>query len=269
MSSVQSYCLLTGATGGIGQAIAKALANEGIKLLLQGRNEAGLEQLRAQLPGQHEIIVADLATATGRQQLIRRAYLLGELSMLINNAGISHLSLLEETEEALLQSIMQTNLIAPMLITQGLLPLLERQPSSTIVNVGSTFGSIGFAAQTSYCASKFGLRGFTEALRRELADTSIKVLYLAPRATQTSINSDAAMAMNQHLGNAVDTPEKVAQALLKQLHAQRARTFIGFPERLFVLLNSLMPSLIDRALKSKLNLIKHYSSRPLGEENKL
>lgn len=263
------HCLLTGATGGIGQAIAHALAERGTSILLQGRNKQALEQLRSELPGRHDITVADLSTKAGRKQLVLDAYTAGNLTMLINNAGTSHLSLLEETSEEAITDLLHINLLAPMTITQGLLPLLERHPNSTIVNIGSAFGSIGFAGQTSYCASKFGLRGFTEALHRELADTHINVFYIAPRATATNINSDAANAMNQKLGNTIDAPEVVANALIKQLSERKPRLHIGFAERFFASFNALLPGVVDKALRSKLPIIKHYTNQPIGEESKL
>ena len=265
----EQHCLLTGATGGIGRAMAHALAERGVTLTLQGRSEASLQALSEALPGHHTIIAADLSTSEGRQHVIEQVLAQGELSMLINNAGISHLSLLEDTSEALLEQIMQTNLMAPLSLTRGLLPLLSQRPEGHIINVGSAFGSIGFAGQTSYCASKFGLRGFSEALHRELADRAINVFYLAPRATATSINSDAAMAMNQQLGNAVDDPSVVAEALIQQLEKQTPRYHIGFPERFFAKLNGLIPGWVDNALKAKLTTVKHHSSPSYHKEKNL
>ena len=96
-----------------------------------------------------------------------------------------------------------------MLLCQGLLPLLRNRPEAAIVNIGSTFGSIGHPGFATYCASKFGLRGFTETLRRELADTEVQVYYVAPRATRTDMNSAAVVQLNEELGNAMDPPDVV------------------------------------------------------------
>jgi short-subunit dehydrogenase len=122
--------------------------------------------------------------------------------------------------------------------------------------MGSGFGSIGFAGYCGYSASKFALRGFSEALRRELADTQIDVLYLAPRATLTDMNPDEAVALNNELGNTMDTPERVASELMMLLNnAQRTR-YIGWPERFFITLNNLFPSLVDKALNKQLPAIR-------------
>lgn len=258
----QQTCLLTGATGGIGQAIAKALANKGVSLILQGRSESRLQQLSDSLTGEHKILVADITTIQGREKICRMAEL-NAISMLINNAGVGQFSLLEETEEAVIVDTLEINLLAPILLIQELLPLLQKadqqQPApSYVINVGSAFGSIGFAGQSIYCASKFGLRGFTEALYRELADTNVHVSYFAPRATATSINSDQAMAMNKALGNNVDSPESVANALIQQLEKGHARLFVGFPEKLFVKINGAFPHIVDKALFKKLPIIKRF-----------
>ncbi|PJE56114.1 hypothetical protein TY87_06155 [Marinomonas sp. BSi20584] len=261
----QQICLLTGATGGIGQAIATALANKGVSLILQGRSESRLQQLSDSLTGEHKILVADITTIQGREKICRMAEL-NAISMLINNAGVGQFSLLEETEEAVIVDTLEINLLAPILLIQELLPLLQKadqqQPApSYVINVGSAFGSIGFAGQSIYCASKFGLRGFTEALYRELADTNVHVSYFAPRATATSINSDQAMAMNKALGNSVDSPESVANALIQQLEKGHARLFVGFPEKLFVKINGAFPHIVDKALFKKLPIIKRFLRR--------
>lgn len=258
----QQTCLLTGATGGIGQAIAKALANKGVRLILQGRNESRLQKLSDSLSGEHKILVADITTGQGREKILHFAEL-NAISMLINNAGVGQFSLLEDTEEAAIADTLETNLLAPILLTQELLPLLQKADQqqtapSYLVNVGSAFGSIGFAGQSIYCASKFGLHGFTEALYRELADTNVHVSYFAPRATATSINSDQAMAMNKALGNNIDSPESVANALIQQLENGHARQFVGFPEKLFVKINGAFPHIVDKALFKKLPIIKRF-----------
>jgi len=258
----QQTCLLTGATGGIGQAISKALANKGVSLILQGRSESRLQQLNDSLPDKHKILVADITTIQGREKICREAEL-NAISMLINNAGVGQFSLLEDTEEAVIVDTLEANLLAPILLTQALLPVLQKAnqqqaAQSYLINVGSAFGSIGFAGQSIYCASKFGLRGFTEALYRELVDTNVHVAYFAPRATATSINSDQAMAMNKALGNNLDSPESVANALIRQLEKGHARQFVGFPEKLFVKINGAFPHLVDKALFKKLPIIKRF-----------
>jgi len=260
--------LLTGATGGIGAAVAEALAAAGVRLLVTGRNGVKLEALRNRLPGaDHVAVVADLASAAGRAELQQRAKAEG-VDLLINNAGVSQLALLTEMDPEQLAATITTNLTVPMLLCRELLPLLAARPDAAIVNIGSILGSIGYAGSTAYCASKFGLRGFTEALRRELADTRVRVLYFAPRATATPINCERVVAMNEALGTAVDQPAQVAQQLVASLRRSGERSrYLGWPERFFVRLNSLFPGLVDRALASQLPTIRRYAGRTAVNAN--
>lgn len=249
--------LLTGASGGIGRAIARRLASEGASVLLVARRPEELLLLSQQLPGSHSCFSADLTSATDLQALVGFVQATGGIDMLINNAGASQFALAAEQDYA---TQIALNLLAPMQLCQQLLPMLQQRPAATIVNIGSAFGSIGYPGFSGYCASKFGLRGFTEALKRELSLTKIRVLYFAPRATQTAINSQAVVAMNQELGNAMDTPDAVAAQLLAQLQQGQSRRFVGWPEKLFVRLNGVLPELVDKAIRSKLAVILKYAT---------
>jgi short-subunit dehydrogenase len=251
--------VLTGASGGIGSAIAHALDTAGANLLLTGRDAAALHKLQKQLRSSHIVLTADLCTDSGRRQLADAASTFGA-DVLINNAGAGQLSFLEQTDSADLEHLIAVNLLAPMLLCQVLLPILRKRPAATIVNIGSILGSIGYAGSTAYCASKFGLRGFTEALRRELADSAINVVYLAPRATDTALNSSSRQALNRELGTAVDTPQQVAAHVVEAIaHPERGHRFIGWPESFFVRLNSLLPAVVDRALRTKLSTIRRHA----------
>lgn len=251
--------LLTGAAGGIGAAIASALAMAGASLILTGRDVHKLKRLQAVLPGIHHYVAADISSHEGRQHILQFCTDHGGIDVLINNAGISELSLLPQQSAEKLENMMQTNLMAPIWLCQLFLPMLKMRTEAAIINMGSTFGSIGYAGYSSYCASKFGLRGFTESLRRELADTAVHVMYIAPRATCTGINSDAVNNMNQQLGNKTDQPEQVAAIVCRALQKNRRQSFIGWPEKLFVRLNALLPRLVDNALRKQLHIIKHYA----------
>ncbi len=138
-------------------------------------------------------------------------------------------------------------------------PLLRRQPRALLVNLGSTFGSIGYPGFTAYCASKFALRGFSEALRRELADSQIKVLYIAPRATRTAMNSADVVAMNNELKVEMDDPQEVARQIVHAIATEREELYLGWPEKLFVRLNGLLPRLVDQALRKQLPVIKRFA----------
>lgn len=200
-----STILLTGATGGIGQAIAQELAKRGASLILVGRNEESLQALQRELPNpeRHDVVVADITSSEGLTAIKDRARRHQKVDALINNAGSNDFSLLSHKRPTQIADEIQLNLVAPMLLCQSALTWLK-QPG-VILNIGSTFGSIGYPGYTSYCAAKAGLHRFTESLDRELFATGIRALYLAPRATETSLNSDAVNEMNRQLGNKTDS----------------------------------------------------------------
>ncbi len=252
--------VLTGAAGGMGRAIATALDAEGACLLLTDLAADSLQQLKEQLGTRHQAVVADLSSEPGRADLMNAIKQTGSIDILINAAGISELTMLESQAVERIEKQTMINLVVPMILCKEMLPYLQMRPEAAIVNIGSTFGSIGYPGFAAYCANKFGLRGFSEALRRELADTAVKVLYLAPRATRTEMNSTAVNEMNTELGNTMDSPDVVAQALLSVLKSNCKDRFIGWPEQLFVRLNGLVPGIIDRALRNQLPVIQRYAN---------
>jgi short-subunit dehydrogenase len=148
-----------------------------------------------------------------------------------------------------MQAVLQANLLAPMLLTQALLPQLLAQPRAQIVFVGSALGRIGLPGFSLYTASKAGLHGFAEALRRELADSPVRIQLLAPRSTRTTFNDARAEAYNRATGTASDSAEQVAQALLALIESEAAERYIGWPERLGVRLNGAFPALLDGSFK--------------------
>ena len=112
------------------------------------------------------------------------------VNVLINNAGICRFDLFERLQPRDIELMMNLNSVAPMKLTQRLLPMLKRQPRARVINIASTFGAIGFPGYSVYSASKYAIRGFSQALARELSDTGVSVGCLLPRATRTAINTD-------------------------------------------------------------------------------
>ncbi|WP_331344356.1 SDR family oxidoreductase [Cellvibrio sp. UBA7661] len=257
--------LLTGASGGIGQAIARRLAAQGARLILVGRSTEQLNALARELhvlANEGFVLQADITQHSGRETIRTALLALQEpLDALINCAGVNLFGFLEDSDPEAIAQLINTNVTATILLTQLSLPFLHKS-TGRILNIGSSFGSLGYPAFSAYCASKFALRGFSEALRRELGDSNIQVAHLAPRATNTSINSDAVCAMNRELGNAMDDPDIVAAQVEMMLSAKRMRDRnIGWPERLFLRINSIFPRIIDNALRGQLPIIRRYAQR--------
>lgn len=254
--------LLTGASGGIGQCLALRLAEAGATVYAVGRRADALHALAARArPGAIRPVVADLATADGIDA-VRRAVSIAApppVSLLILGAADSRFGLFEHSSVVDIQAQVATNLVAPMLLVRALLPCLMRLPEAGVVGIGSTFGSLGYPGFAAYSASKFGLRGFLEALAREHADTPLRVQYLSPRATRTALNSVAVDAMNAELGVAVDDADLVAASLLEAIEAGTRRRQLGWPERLFARLNGALPELVDRALAKQLPIVRRFA----------
>ena len=258
--------VLTGASGGIGGEIAAALAPHCQSLVLGGRDEGSLTDLKASLRQRHPslrvaIVAGDIVSESKMQRILQAALAGGQsLDILINNAGINDFHEFETQDPALITRQLLVNLHAPILMSQLLLPLLRQATAAQIVNVGSMLGYIGYPGYAVYCASKFGLRGFTEALRRELSDSGVSVRYFAPRTTATALNPPAVCAMQRELRMASDPPMEVAQRLVKFVFKHAGERRIGFPDAFYAFLNQLLPAVTDRAVASQLRIIRKYLS---------
>ncbi len=250
--------LLTGAAGGIGSAIARQLTGLGASLMLVDLDSPALAALSSETA--HSAHACDLGLRQSRDELIRAAAeLFGALDGLVYCAGINAFGLHDVQSDEQIDRIMRINLIAPIQLTRGLLPLLEQGSNPVIVNLGSVFGHIGFPGFSLYSASKFGLRGYTETLRRELADGPVRVAWVSPRATRTSMNAGIIDSMNDELNVNYDSPEHVANAVVEALVNPRGERVLGFPEKLFARINQVFPGIVDGSLIRQLPVIRKYN----------
>jgi short-subunit dehydrogenase len=250
MNAEELSVVLTGASGGIGAALAAVLADAGAQVLLVGRRGAPLaalvESLAAEARRRVQALAADITTASGRAAIRDIAAVRG-VNALVNNAALPCFGSFADADAEQIDEVLQTNLVAPIQLTLALLPQLRAQPVARVLNIGSATGRLGVPGFAVYGAGKFGLRGFSEALRRELADTPVRVQYLGARATRTAFNDAHADQFNRRTGTAVDAPQVVAQAALKLLLSGASEKFLGFPEFVAVRINGLAPRLLDRA----------------------
>lgn len=253
MKPALARVVLTGATGGIGQASVRALLDEGASVLMAGRSAARLAAVERRLTeacpavrGRLAWQVADVNTAEGVASLAAMAEQ-WQANVLVNNAGVPSFGRFDSLAPAHLDEVLRTNLLAPMQVTQALLPGLRRRGQAQVIQVGSVLGRIGLPGHAVYCASKFGLRGFAEALRRELQGSGVQVQYLGPRSTRTDFNDERVEAYHQATATRSDAPQVVAQALVSLLRNEAPEMFLGFPERLAVRLNGAVPAWLDGA----------------------
>lgn len=236
--------LITGAGSGIGRALAIEANRRGHRLILVGRRPAPLEDTAAALRDA-QILPADVTTPAGRAAIAEKVAETG-LDILINNAGIVPSGALGTLQDDQIAATLAVNVAAPLALTRDLLPALTASRGQ-VVNMGSVFGDIGFPYFAAYSASKFALRGLSDALRRELAPRGIAVTYLAPRATRT----DAAHGFDSLVGPmamTLDHPDAVAAHAWRAIAARRREQLPATRERFFVTLQRLRPAIIDRAL---------------------
>lgn len=251
------HLIVTGASGGLGQSLAAALVNHGARVTLVGRASAQLSSLAQRLAQPY--LELDLLAPNAAHQLQHYVQQSSgteqPVSGIIHNAGIANTVLYEDADWLTQQQVMALNLLVPMQITHALLPYFKQQSQAIVMTIGSVFGAIGYPSQTAYCASKAGLQRFSEALRRECYDSSVKVFHCMPRAIDTGLNSGVMSRLNAQLGNAIDTPQWVAERICQQLQQGQPQRVLGWPERLLVPLNMLLPRLVDNALRKPYQLV--------------
>lgn len=259
--------LLTGATGGIGKHIALLLARKGANLALVGRHADKLEQLANEIinkGGNANTIVADFELAGTAKQVTAEAHQkMGGIDILINNAAILDFIQFEDQSPERIAQMIHTNVTAPIQLAHAVLPAFKAAGQGHFVMIGSILGSLGFPYYASYCASKFAVHGFSQALRRELVDTNIGVSYIAPRGVNTSMNDATTLAMLAKTGGNLDEPEKVAAIVVKALEQEKQEVFIGQPESFFAWLNGVAPKIVNVGLNKQARLAKEFAIRKL------
>jgi short-subunit dehydrogenase len=263
MNLANQRILVTGAGGGIGSLVAMMLAEKDAELLLVDRNAEKLEQVKQTihgLGGKAHVIVCDLSANGAPQAVAAQAInMVSGIDVLVNCAGIAHFGQFQDQSPASMEALWRINVLVPMQLTRALLPQMVARGNGRIVNVGSIFGSIGFAYFASYSASKFAIRGFSEALRRELEGTGVGVTYIAPRYTKTPLNDGAVSRMAQAVGMNSDEPAVVAQHVVRAIELDKQDYYIGWPECLFVRVNAILPRLVDGALRKQNDQTKPFA----------
>ena len=247
--------LLTGATGGIGSLLAKQLIEKGALLALVGRNAVKLKTIKNELQTKDRTVIsieADLNQKGIPQKAIEATIeKLGGIDIVINNAGILDFIAFEDQSANRIEEMIHTNVTATIQLTNAVMPYFNKQNAGHVLFVGSIFGSLGFPHYATYCASKFAVHGFSQALRRELIDTNIGITYVAPRAIKTAMNDSNVVAMAEKAGQKMDAPEDVANIIVRSLEQEKQEVFIGQPESFFAWLNGVAPKLVNLGLKKQ------------------
>lgn len=256
------HVVLTGATGGLGSVLALALSARGAVIGLVGRDPVKLHAVQKRITsqgGKAHIMVADLAQPNMASQLLTQSLReMGHVDLLINNAGIIEFTEFAKQAEVSIDNMIHTNVTSTLVLSREFVTYFSQRGHGHLAFVGSIFGSLGFPHFATYCASKFAIHGFSQALRRELIDSKIGVTYIAPRAIATPMNDDRTNAMWQASGQAVDEPQFVADKIIQALLKDQQELFIGQPQSFFAWLNGVAPKLVNLGLKQQARLAKRF-----------
>jgi NAD(P)-dependent dehydrogenase (short-subunit alcohol dehydrogenase family) len=180
--------LLTGATGGLGDAIATALAARGCKLLLTARGEEGLGRMRERLGGKAKVFAANLANPADIEELLGyAAETVGPIDILINNAGVFPVGPIEESSPEEFDRCFAINVRAPFLLCRACVPGMASRGWGRVVNIGSSSAFAGFKNTSVYCASKHALLGLSRSLHDEFRSRNVKVISVNPGSIQTEM----------------------------------------------------------------------------------
>lgn len=239
MSLEGKKVVLTGGRGGIGARLARELGGRGAELVVVGRVEPQDLPVR--------FLPADLGSVDGIDA-VAQAVAAEAPDILVNLAGVQFFGPVEEQDGAHLLMSYLVNLVAPVRLTQAVLPEMRRRRTGQIVNIGSVLGAIHYPYFVTYSSAKAGLRGFSEGLRREVASDGITVTHIAPRGVRTGLSKGLVERFANMSGMTLDDPDAVVTRIAEAIVRRERDVVIGAPERLFARINALVPRLIDGAL---------------------
>jgi short-subunit dehydrogenase len=250
--------LLTGASSGIGHALADQLAQSGARLVLAARSMEKLQALATSLTSrglEAAAVATDVTSDSDRRAALEFAQQrLGGLDVLINNAGVGSFGHFADCTESILRQVMEVNFFAPAELIRLALPYLKRGRRPAIVNVASMCGRRGMPAWSEYSASKFALVGLSEALRAELAVAGVDVLVILPGVTK----SDLARHLLRNSGRYAIRfdqgmpPENVAAGIVQALKRGRPESVFGSEAKWILRLNRFVPRIFDYLIARKI-----------------
>ncbi len=249
-----SRAIVTGASSGIGRAIAMELARGGAKLVVTARREDRLGKLAEKIAAggsQVEVVAGDITDMAVRQKTVEKAKAsFGGLDVLVNNAGIGAMGLFEDADPQRVRRIMDVNFFALVEMTRIALPLLKQGARPIVVNVSSVLGHRGVPHSSEYCASKFAVQGFSESIRAEFTRHGIDVLVVSPGTTETEffdkvIQQTGKPSWPEH---AAVSAAAVARQTVQAIRRGRHEIIPYRWGKLLCWLNRISPGLVDRLM---------------------
>lgn len=245
-----SVVIVTGASSGIGAATARELGRRGAQVVLAARREAELRTVVDAIVrdgGRTLAVPTDLAQREEIDRLVQTTLdQFGRIDVLINNAGINAGARLSDGDDAAIERIVNVNLLAPARCIQAVLPTMRQQRKGMIVNIGSVAGEI--ATSGLYAATKFGLRGLSDAMRRELRGQGIAIVLIAPGFVRTPMTTGVPLLM--------PSPEAVARVIVRSIEHPRRRIIYPWPYAPLAYLAKALPWAVDWIVGS--NTYQHW-----------
>jgi short-subunit dehydrogenase len=257
--------LITGASGGLGEAIALECARRGARLALASRNLKDLKKVAAKAAAlgspKAQAYSFDVTGMHGRSLIKKVEKEFGGVDALVNNAGVHFLSPVEAIPETDLKRVMETNFFGPLRLVQAVLPGMKRAGRGLVVNIGSTLGLRALPGTGGYAASKAALARLSESLRIEVASSGVKVLQVSPGVVTTRLREHALYVGEKPAPSSSlpfhRTPEKTAFEIVNAMEAgKRDLVSAAWPVKFFLsVVDRLAPALTDRSLtpKDKIN----------------
>ncbi len=243
--------LVTGATSGIGLALARAFTAEGARVVGTGRDQSRLMSLASQVDLALTLDVTDDKSVRAAAQAVADRY--GAVDVLVHNAGIGRFETFEDTTLDVMQQVMDTNLYGVVRLTRALLPAMKTRGRGTVCTIASVAGERGYPKHTAYCASKHALIGWSRALSKDLRGSGVDVVVVCPPAVDTPFFGNAGFHdyKEQHPGLVLMSPEDVAAGTLDAIADGKSQVILSPRAKVLWLLDKLAPPLVERLQRYK------------------
>lgn len=250
---------ITGASSGIGKALAIAFSARGARLVLSARREEKLQEVRSACtnPAHHITVPLDLTDSASIEQAVQTVFKrMGHIDILVNNGGVSQRSLVKDTTLEVDRRIMETNFFGAIHLTKAVLPSMLERESGQFVVISSLTGHLSTPLRSTYAASKHALHGFFNSLRAETADAGLRVLIVCPGYIRTEISQNALTGSgdahakldpNQEAGL---TPADCAAQILQGIERNKAEIYVGGKERLGIYIERFLPAVWRKMARS-------------------
>ncbi len=249
---------ITGASSGIGEALAYAFAREGAKLVLSSRRADELERVRRACvrPDDHSVVTLDLSLADTLPLAVGEVLAhRGHVDILVNNGGVSQRALAKDASLAVERALMEVNYFGPVALTKSLLPFMLARARGHIVVVSSVMGYVGTPGRSTYAAAKHALHGWFDSLRAEIWRHDVKVTMACPGYVATAVSTNAVGPRGEKHGRTdttqrgAITPEKCADAIVRGVARGQEEIYVGGPEVLGIYLKRYLPWLFSRLVR--------------------